>query len=124
MNIKAAVNIVSALCAAALLSACYDDVTTGAADASAGPDAATAHDAAANVASDASDADFTIDRWTITASAGPGGSIAPVGVVPVVEGANQVFSIQPAGGNHVLEVLVDGERGMGVIVPEPRPGPG
>jgi subtilisin family serine protease len=69
---------------------------------------ATAHDAATNQASDASDIDFTIDRWTITASAGPGGSIAPVGVVPVVEGASQAFSIQPAGGNHVLDVLVDG----------------
>jgi len=69
---------------------------------------ATAHDAAGNPASDASDADFTIDRWTITTSAGPGGSIAPVGVVPVVEGASQAFSIQPAAGNHVLEVRVDG----------------
>jgi subtilisin family serine protease len=69
---------------------------------------ATAHDAAGNVASDASDADFTIDRWTITASAGPGGSISPVGAVPVVEGASQAFSIQPASGNHVLDVLVDG----------------
>jgi subtilisin family serine protease len=69
---------------------------------------ATAHDAAGNAGSDASDADFTIDRWTITASAGPGGSIAPVGSVPVVEGASQAFSIQPAGGNHVLDVLVDG----------------
>jgi len=69
---------------------------------------ATAHDAAGNVASDASNYYFTIDRWTITASAGPGGSIAPVGVVPVVEGANQRFSIQPVGGNHVLDVLVNG----------------
>lgn len=69
---------------------------------------ATAHDAAGNTASDASDADFTIDRWTITASAGPGGNIAPVGLVPVVEGANQEFSIQATGGNHVLDVLVDG----------------
>jgi subtilisin family serine protease len=69
---------------------------------------ATAHDAAGNVASDASDVNFTIDRWTITASAGPGGNIAPVGLVPVVEGANQKFSIQPVGGNHVQDVLVDG----------------
>ena len=69
---------------------------------------ATAHDAAGNMASDASDADFTIDRWTITASAGPGGSIAPLGAVPVVEGASQAFSIQPTAGNHVLDVLVDG----------------
>ncbi len=69
---------------------------------------ATAHDAAGNVASDASNVDFTIDRWTITASAGPGGSIAPVGAVPVAEGASRAFSIQPAGGNHVLDVLVDG----------------
>ena len=68
----------------------------------------TAHDAAGNSASDASDVDFTIDRWTIMASAGPGGSIAPAGVVPVVEGASQAFSIHPAGGSHILDVLVDG----------------
>jgi hypothetical protein len=69
---------------------------------------ATAHDAAGNPASDASDADLTIDRWAITASAGPGGSISPAGPVPVVEGASQAFSIQPAAGNHVLEVRLDG----------------
>jgi len=68
----------------------------------------TAHDAAANVASDASDADFTIDRWTITATAQPGGDVVPAGVVPVVEGASQAFSIRPAAGNHVLSLLVDG----------------
>ncbi len=69
---------------------------------------ATAHDAAGNSASDASNYSFTIDRWVITAAAGAGGSIVPAGAVPVVEGASQGFSIQPAGGSHVLDVLVDG----------------
>lgn len=69
---------------------------------------ATAYDAAGNSTSDASNYNFTINLWTITASAGPGGSIAPVGVVPVVEGTNQAFSIQPDGGYQVLDVLADG----------------
>ncbi len=68
----------------------------------------TAHDAAGNQGSGASAADFTIDLWTITASAGAGGTIVPSGSVGVVEGASQTFTIHPAASYHVLDVLVDG----------------
>jgi hypothetical protein len=45
--------------------------------------------------------------YTITASAGTGGSIAPSGAVVVAQGANQSFTITPAVGYHVDDVLVD-----------------
>ncbi|MBI1796194.1 MAG: hypothetical protein HYR74_03990 [Candidatus Eisenbacteria bacterium] len=68
----------------------------------------TAHDAATNTGADASDANFTIDRWTITASAGAHGTIVPVGAVPVVEGAGQGFTITADTGYGIADVLVDG----------------
>jgi len=66
-----------------------------------------ARDAAGNLGRDSSAANFTIDRWTLTASAGAGGSITPVGTVSVVQGASQGFSIAPATGYHIEDVLVD-----------------
>ena len=47
--------------------------------------------------------------YTITASAGPGGSISPSGEV-IIEGENldQTFTITPDPNYHVLDVLVDG----------------
>ncbi len=54
------------------------------------------------------DATFAIDTWTITATAGAGGSIAPSGAVVVNNGDNAVFTITPDGGYHILDVLVDG----------------
>ena len=45
---------------------------------------------------------------TITASAGPNGTIAPSGAVVVNDGANAPFTITPNGGYHVDDVLVDG----------------
>ncbi len=68
----------------------------------------TAHDAGGNLGVGSSAANFTIDRWTITASAGEGGTISPSGAVGVVEGGSQTFSIRPAASYHVLDVLVDG----------------
>jgi len=53
-------------------------------------------------------ASFAIDTFTITASAGPNGSISPAGAVSVNYGASQAFVIAPAGGYHVADVLVDG----------------
>ena len=53
-------------------------------------------------------ASFAIDTWTITASAGANGSIAPSGAVVVNHGANQSFTITPAANYHVADVLVDG----------------
>ncbi|MDE2179449.1 MAG: Ig-like domain repeat protein [candidate division NC10 bacterium] len=49
-----------------------------------------------------------IVTYTITASAGPNGSIAPSGAVTVNSGGSQVFSIVPSVGYHIANVLVDG----------------
>jgi subtilisin family serine protease len=68
----------------------------------------TARDAAGNTASAASAANFTLSRWTITASAGSGGTITPSGAVGVVDGGSRTFSIQPQPGWHVATLLVDG----------------
>jgi len=46
--------------------------------------------------------------FAITASAGAGGTISPSGTVAVNQGASQAFSIVPATGYHVVDVLVDG----------------
>jgi hypothetical protein len=73
-----------------------------------------ARDAAGNLGRDSSATNFTIDRWTITASAGTGGSITPDGAVYLVEGANQHFSIAAATGYHVLTLTVDG----GAVTPD------
>jgi len=45
---------------------------------------------------------------TITASAGPGGSISPEGDVVVPEGHSQSFTITPDPGNTIYDVEVDG----------------
>jgi beta-lactamase superfamily II metal-dependent hydrolase len=66
-----------------------------------------ARDAAGNLGRDSSATNFTIDRWSIVASAGAGGGITPSGTVPVVQGASQGFSIAPATGYHVEDVLVN-----------------
>ncbi len=47
-------------------------------------------------------------NWTITASAGAGGSISPDGAVTVAGGADQAFAITAGTGYHVADVLVDG----------------
>lgn len=46
--------------------------------------------------------------YTITASAGEGGSISPSGSVTVNEGEDQTFTITPNEGYEIAEVLVDG----------------
>jgi hypothetical protein len=46
--------------------------------------------------------------FTVTASAGTGGTIAPNGVITVTEGQERTFSISPASGYEILDVLVDG----------------
>ena len=53
-------------------------------------------------------ASFALTTYTITASAGANGSIAPSGPVVVNEGADQSFTITPDAGFHVADVLVDG----------------
>lgn len=47
-------------------------------------------------------------NFTITASAGPHGSINPTGVVTVTSGANQTFVMSSNTGYHVDSVIVDG----------------
>jgi hypothetical protein len=46
--------------------------------------------------------------YTITASAGSGGSISPQGSVVVDSGANRSFTITPDSGQRIVDVLVDG----------------
>ena len=53
-------------------------------------------------------ATFAIDTRTITATAGPNGTISPSGAVSVNYGANQSFTITPSATYHVMDVLVDG----------------
>ncbi len=48
------------------------------------------------------------DTYTITASAGDGGSISPSGSVSVREGLDKTFTITPGSGYHISDVLVDG----------------
>jgi len=46
--------------------------------------------------------------FTVTASAGTGGTITPAGGVTVPYGGSQTFSIAPAAGYKIAQVLVDG----------------
>ena len=52
--------------------------------------------------------------FTITASAGQGGTITPSGVVQVSSGADQSFIMTPDPGYHVADVLVDSASVGGV----------
>jgi len=52
-------------------------------------------------------ASFAINTYTITASAGIGGSISPSGSVNVNYGSNQTFTITPNLGYSITSVLVD-----------------
>ena len=51
---------------------------------------------------------FSPVTFTITASAGTGGSISPSGAVSVDYGANKTFTITPNSGYAILDVMVDG----------------
>lgn len=48
-------------------------------------------------------------RYTITASAGTGGEIDPSGSVRVTRGSDKTFTITPADGYEITDVLVDGK---------------
>jgi hypothetical protein len=50
---------------------------------------------------------FAIDTYTITASAGSGGSISP-GTTTLSYGGRQTFTITPAANHNIKAVLVDG----------------
>lgn len=49
-------------------------------------------------------------KYTITATAGEGGSITPNGDVSVKEGASQTFAITADNGYEIADVLVDGQQ--------------
>src|SRR5205823_13895129 len=49
----------------------------------------------------------TLKSFTITASAGANGTIAPTGAVIVPINGSQSFTITPSAGFHVQDVLVD-----------------
>jgi murein DD-endopeptidase MepM/ murein hydrolase activator NlpD len=53
-------------------------------------------------------ASFALDTFTISASAGAGGTISPSGAVPVNYGSDQGFSITANTGYHIADVTVDG----------------
>lgn len=49
-----------------------------------------------------------INTYTITASAGPNGSITPAGTTTVNYGSNQIYTITPSTGYHLASLSVDG----------------
>ncbi len=67
-----------------------------------------AHDAAGNLGADSSATGFTVDYWTVTASAGLGGAVSPAGILNEAQGANPGFTITPLAGCSVQDLLVDG----------------
>jgi hypothetical protein len=53
-------------------------------------------------------ASFAINRFTMTAAAGSGGTIEPSGAVQVMHSSSPVFTIVPDPGYHIATVTVDG----------------
>ncbi|MDE2546140.1 MAG: hypothetical protein O0W99_05005, partial [Methanocorpusculum sp.] len=53
-------------------------------------------------------AEFSEASFTITATAGAGGSISPSGAVTVPAGESRTFTITPDAGNTIADVIVDG----------------
>ncbi|HEX2965225.1 MAG TPA: DUF1566 domain-containing protein [Syntrophorhabdaceae bacterium] len=58
---------------------------------------------------------FEVNQYTITASAGPGGSITPSGAVVLNHGSTQVFAIAAGADYHVTDVRVDDES-VGAVI--------
>jgi len=57
------------------------------------------------------------DTFTITATAGAGGTIAPSGTVTVEYGKDQTFTITPNTGYHVKDILVDDASVIEALTP-------
>ena len=68
----------------------------------------TARDAASNSAADASDANLAISRFTVSATAGAGGSVSPAGTTSVAQGANVLISVTPDPNFQISAVAIDG----------------
>jgi|GEM_PF-6684170 len=63
-----------------------------------------------NITSDHTiEATFAVNTYTITASAGSGGSISPSGTVTVNYGESKTFTITPDAGYKISDVKVDGK---------------
>jgi len=58
-------------------------------------------------------AKFVQKYYTITATAGEGGTITPSGYVAVIVGDTQSFTITPNFGYHVANILIDGKQHLG-----------
>lgn len=67
-----------------------------------------ARDGGGNAGADSSHANFTIAGWTVSASAGANGAISPPGATGVADGATPGYTITPAAGYMVADVLVNG----------------
>ena len=61
------------------------------------------------------DATFEPDVYTITSSAGPHGTITPLGPQPVVFDHDLTFTFAADAGYHIREVLVDGVADVGAL---------
>lgn len=75
----------------------------------------SAKDAAGNASAPSNEVAFTTPAppppaalYTLTASAGTGGSITPTGSIVVSQGTSQTFTISPAAGYQIAAVTVDG----------------
>ena len=53
---------------------------------------------------------FSVDTYTITATAGANGSVFPSGSVVVNHGSSQSFTVTPDAGYYTDSILVDGAR--------------
>jgi hypothetical protein len=62
---------------------------------------------------------FAFGQSTITVTQGANGTITPSGTVPVTNGTNQTFTIQPNSGYTIRDVVVDGSN-IGVSSPWDR----
>lgn len=51
----------------------------------------------------------TYDYYTITATAGAGGSISPSGEITIREGRDKTFTLTPEEGYEVSDILIDGK---------------
>ena len=71
-------------------------------------------DASGVTYSSKSDIAINFYDYTITASAGAGGSISPSGITPINNGASQLFAISANAGYHILDVVVD-SKSVGAV---------
>lgn len=53
-------------------------------------------------------ANFAINTYAITATAGANGTVSPAGATMVNHGAGQAYTITPVSGYHIVDVKVDG----------------